>query len=258
MPTGSPSSLLGRYEDVIPEPRLEVVLELGQVKIRAATPVQQSLSVVIEVKRKVEERAADGLAVDGDVPFGQMPAAGPHQKRSRVLVQAILLALGALIPDHAPYGVANVDLSLDRRIPCGRVGVLEIGHEHLAPELSALMTILRSTGPVISTRRSSRSGGIGATFQSASRMPRVSSRKSGSQPSSSLVCTSARRASSSFLRPSKARCSLAINASAWGVRISREFGPERRRDLHSRIRPRSRSLASCCPPLDKPYGLTSL
>ena len=37
----------------------------------------------------------------------------------------------------------------------------------LAPELSALTIILRSTGPVISTRRSSRSAGIGATRQSA-------------------------------------------------------------------------------------------
>ena len=33
----------------------------------------------------------------------------------------------------------------------------------LAPLLSALMTILRSTGPVISTRRSWRSPGMGAT-----------------------------------------------------------------------------------------------
>ena len=36
----------------------------------------------------------------------------------------------------------------------------------LAPELSALITILRSTGPVISTRRSAISSGDGATCQS--------------------------------------------------------------------------------------------
>ena len=35
-----------------------------------------------------------------------------------------------------------------------------------APELSALMTILRSVGPVISTRRSWMSAGVGATVQS--------------------------------------------------------------------------------------------
>ena len=39
-----------------------------------------------------------------------------------------------------------------------------------APELSALITILRSVGPVISTRRSIRSAGIGATVQSPARM----------------------------------------------------------------------------------------
>ena len=93
-----------------------------------------------------------------------------------------------------------------------------------APELSALMTILRSTGPVISTRRSSRSGGMGATFQSPSRMPRVSGRKSGCQPASSRAWTSARRARSSRLRPSKARCSLASSARASGVRISSYSG----------------------------------
>ena len=49
----------------------------------------------------------------------------------------------------------------------------------LAPELRALIIILRSTGPVISTRRSWRSGGAGATRQSPSRIGRVSARKLG-------------------------------------------------------------------------------
>ncbi len=54
----------------------------------------------------------------------------------------------------------------------------------LAPELSALMIIFRSTGPVISTRRSRRSAGIGATVQSSSRIARVAGSKSGSAPAS--------------------------------------------------------------------------
>ena len=47
-----------------------------------------------------------------------------------------------------------------------QVGVVESSKSAMktfAPELSALMIILRSTGPVISTRRSSRSAGSGAT-----------------------------------------------------------------------------------------------
>ena len=60
----------------------------------------------------------------------------------------------------------------------------------LAPELSALTIILRSTGPVISTRRSRRSAGILATIQSPSRMACVSARKSGSSPASKRFCRS--------------------------------------------------------------------
>ena len=48
-----------------------------------------------------------------------------------------------------------------------------------APEFKALITIFRSVGPVISTRRSSRSEGMGATRHSRSRISRVPSRKSG-------------------------------------------------------------------------------
>src|SRR5438046_1656428 len=49
---------------------------------------------------------------------------------------------------------------------------------------SALMIILRSTGPVISTRRSSRSFGTGETRQLPARTASVARRKSGSAPSS--------------------------------------------------------------------------
>ena len=63
-----------------------------------------------------------------------------------------------------------------------QVGVFESSKsamKTLAPELSALMIILRSTGPVISTRRSRMSPGSGATVHSASRMCRVSLKEVG-------------------------------------------------------------------------------
>ena len=64
-----------------------------------------------------------------------------------------------------------------------------------APELSALITIFRSVGPVISTRRSCRSGGrLRDPPRRSSRIPRVSSRKSGSSPASSRSCRAARAA----------------------------------------------------------------
>ena len=57
-----------------------------------------------------------------------------------------------------------------------------------APQLSALITILRSVGPVISTRRSSMSCGWSAIFHSDSRIGVVSGRKSGSWPASNSFC----------------------------------------------------------------------
>jgi len=42
-----------------------------------------------------------------------------------------------------------------------------------APELRALITIFRSVGPVISTRRSRSGSGTGSIVQSRSRLPRL-------------------------------------------------------------------------------------
>ena len=81
------------------------------------------------------------------------------------------------------------------------------------------MTIFASTGPVISTRRHCSAGGTGAIFQSPARTLAVAARKSGRSPASSLFARSARTASSSWRRASKARCSLATSASAGSVRM---------------------------------------
>src|SRR5256885_8658406 len=87
-----------------------------------------------------------------------------------------------------------------------------------APELSALITILRSVGPVISTRRSSKSFGCGEIVHSLARRGAVSAMKSGNLPASNSRWRAARRASRSWRRDSKARCSLATKLKAAGVR----------------------------------------
>src|SRR5471030_180989 len=79
--------------------------------------------------------------------------------------------------------------------------------------------------PVISTRRSRRSFGSGATFQPCSRMCLVSGRKSGSSPASKRCWRSVRRAKSCLRVASNLRCSSAIKFSAAGVRISPKRGP---------------------------------
>src|SRR5690606_28448309 len=103
---------------------------------------------------------------------------------------------------------------------CGVLASSRSASQTRAPEFSALIDILRSVGPVISTRRSRMSAGGSATFQSPSRMCLVSSRKS-SRPflaASSRRCL--RRSSNSSRRAPKARWSPATNSSASLVRIS--------------------------------------
>ena len=74
-----------------------------------------------------------------------------------------------------------------------------------APELSALIVILRSVGPVISTQRCCMSAGTGATVQSPSLISRVSGRKSSISPAASRARRSRARLSSSVRRASNSR-----------------------------------------------------
>ncbi|MNV53746.1 hypothetical protein D3C71_1459040 [compost metagenome] len=83
----------------------------------------------------------------------------------------------------------------------------------LAPELSALITIFGSVGPVISTRRSCSASGIGATRQSSSRRCAVSARKSGRPPPSKKACRARRACSRRWRSGSTARCSDTSSAS---------------------------------------------
>ena len=61
--------LLRADEDVVPQPRFEMALHLGQIEVRAAAARQQFLRVVEKVEAEIEEGAGDGLAVDEDMPL---------------------------------------------------------------------------------------------------------------------------------------------------------------------------------------------
>ena len=108
----------------------------------------------------------------------------------------------------------------------------------LAPELSALTIILRSTGPVISTRRSRRSAGIGATFQSPSRIARVSIRKSGSSPASKRFCRSARARQQ--LMPARVEAAMQVGEEGEGRRVEDFLARAAKRRREFRLRKRAR------------------
>jgi hypothetical protein len=89
-----------------------------------------------------------------------------------------------------------------------------------APEFSALMIIFRSTGPVISTRRSCRSGGGSDTRQSASRTGRVFGRIVGRAPASNSHRRSRRASSSASIRAPNRSTGPATNRTAAGANRS--------------------------------------
>src|SRR6266545_7812404 len=105
-----------------------------------------------------------------------------------------------------------------------------------APEFSALMTILRSVGPVISTLRVRRSAGTCATVHCDSRRGRESGRKSSATPprssrhrsrrvssrptrvGSTWRCRRIRKSCASFVSSSAA--SAAVSRASFGIRTS--------------------------------------
>ena len=192
--------VLRATEDVVPQPRLEVRLHLRQVEVRPAAAREQLLRVVEEVQREIEDRAGHRLAVDRDVLLVQVPAARARDQHRGLVVQPVLLA--------RPARSVIVRRTASRRLIWPSIMLAQVGQfassksamKVDAPQLSALITILRSVGPVISTRRSSRSRGWSAICQSDSRIAFVSGRKSGSRPASNSFCRARRRASSSWRR----------------------------------------------------------
>ena len=76
-PLRQPQAVLREAEDVVPEPRLEVALELREVEVRAGSALEQARRVPREVDAEVEQARGDGPEVHLHVLLGEMPAARP-------------------------------------------------------------------------------------------------------------------------------------------------------------------------------------
>ena len=111
-------------EDVVPEARLEVRLELREVEVAAVAAV-----VAEEVEAEVEQRPRHRRAVDLVVPLLEVPAARPHEQHRRIVAERVLLLAG-VERDRPLERVGQVALAVDAVEPGRRVRVLEVGHEH--------------------------------------------------------------------------------------------------------------------------------
>src|ERR1019366_7685955 len=124
---------LREVEGVVPQPRLQVALQLGQVEVGALALVELALRAVEEVQREVEQAAGYPLAVHQYVLLVQMPAARPHDDGRELLVgqQPVGLALLAGVVDLPVQCVLQVELAGDHVVPQRGVRILVVGEPHL-------------------------------------------------------------------------------------------------------------------------------
>ncbi len=117
---GHAGSVLGVDEDVVPQPGLEVALELGQIEVGPGFPGQQALDVVEVVETEIHQAGRKGLAVHLQVALHQVPAPRSHHEDRRPLAQCVdLFPRRVLEADAAVYRIPEVDLSLHDVVPGG-------------------------------------------------------------------------------------------------------------------------------------------
>ncbi len=123
--------LLAGAERLVPDPRLEVALELGAVEVRPAALREEPRRVVPEVDAEVPERGGRRLSVHEHVLLEQVPAARAHHQDRGPVLQPVAPAVGRGVLDRALHRVPEVHLALGDVAPGGGVRVLEVRHEHV-------------------------------------------------------------------------------------------------------------------------------
>ena len=106
--------LLGAQKHVVPEPRLEVALHLGQVEVGPRPAVELGPGAVEEVEAEVEQASGHPLAVDQQVLLGEVPATGSDHDRREVVLELVFLAVGVGEGQGARDGVPEVQLALNQ------------------------------------------------------------------------------------------------------------------------------------------------
>src|SRR2546428_5129159 len=176
-----------------------------------------------EEQTEIDETRGGGFAVDADMPFEEMPSAGPDEQGGELGVQPVFLAPWAQVRDGASHGRAEVQLPIHAIPPGGRVRVLEIRHEHLRARVERVDHHL-SIG-----RPGDLNPAIGQIRRNRSDAPRV-------VPNPPGLRTEAERLSA--IHPRLALHSTAQQVQAGGIESSLQLGDEfkrfRREDLSAR------------------------
>src|SRR5438477_1550455 len=105
--------VLRKVEDVVPQPRLQIVLHFRKIKVRACAQLQPACGIVEEEQSKIEERAGNRPAAHQYMLLLQMPAAWPHQQGGGFFVQLIPLPFRAGELDRAIDGIPQIDVAVE-------------------------------------------------------------------------------------------------------------------------------------------------
>ncbi len=132
-PVRDAEPLLGVAEHLVPQPRLEMALQLRQVVVRPVAVVQQQLGQVVGMQPEVDQGPDAPPAVDQHVGLGQVPAARPHHhhRERDVGPQPVLLAVGLAELQRPAGPVAQVEQRVDHVPPGRAAGVLQVGQPDL-------------------------------------------------------------------------------------------------------------------------------
>src|ERR1039458_9094713 len=68
---GNTDIFLSKEEDIVPQARLTVALQFGQVEIGSGIAIEEGAKIVEEVQPKIKERRRDRTAVDGKMEIGE-------------------------------------------------------------------------------------------------------------------------------------------------------------------------------------------
>ena len=230
--------VLGREHDVVPQPGLEMALQLGQVEVRARIPGTGSpgrcgtRTARSRTGWPTSARRRRGSAS----PAGASPgAARPGWRSRRPGGRSCPAVTSSIVPRTASCRLTWPAMTLSQ---VGELASSKSAMKTLAPELRALIIILRSTGPVISTRRSASGLGASGTVQLAGAdVERCSARKSGRSPASKRAWRSARAASSSSRRASNGGAGRPRSRPPAGSGPGRRPGAGVKRDVRSATSP---------------------
>mmetsp|Transcript_294 Transcript_294/g.548 ORF Transcript_294/g.548 Transcript_294/m.548 type:complete len:362 (-) Transcript_294:699-1784(-) len=120
---------LRRPKDVVPQPRLEVIFQFGQVEVRASPLGQEAMHVMIEIQPEIEQTSRCHASIDGDMSFVQMPSARTDEQDGGFVFEGVNASGGGVgVGDFSASGISEVALSFGEVGPGGGGAVFEIGH----------------------------------------------------------------------------------------------------------------------------------